>query len=43
MAKEFVHIRRQRSSLFFMLVVPLMQTLIFGFAIEVQIEHIRPF
>jgi ABC transporter DrrB family efflux protein len=38
--KEFFHIRRQRSTIFFMLVVPVMQTLIFGFALETQIEHI---
>lgn len=38
--KEFVHIRRQRSTLFFMLVVPVMQTLIFGYALDTQIEHI---
>ncbi len=40
MAKEFVHIRRQPSTIFFMLVVPAIQTLIFGFAIDTQIEHI---
>ncbi len=40
LVKEFVHIRRQRMTLFFMLVVPVMQTIIFGYAIETQIEHI---
>lgn len=40
MVKEFAHIRRQRSTLFFMLVVPVMQTIIFGYAIVTQIEHI---
>ena len=40
MLKEFSHIRRQPSTLFFMLVVPVMQTIIFGYAIETQIEHI---
>ncbi len=40
MTKEFVHIRRQPSTIFFMLVVPAIQTLIFGFAIDTQIEHI---
>jgi ABC transporter DrrB family efflux protein len=40
MVKESFHIRRQTSTIFFMLVVPSMQTLIFGFAIETQIEHI---
>ena len=38
--KEFAHIRRQPATLFFLLVVPVMQTIIFGFAIDVQIEHI---
>jgi drug efflux transport system permease protein/drug efflux transport system ATP-binding protein len=38
--KEFVHIRRQPATIFFMLVVPVMQTLIFGYAIETQIENI---
>jgi ribosome-dependent ATPase len=38
--KEFSHIRRQPSTLFFMLLVPLMQTLIFGYALNTQIEHI---
>lgn len=38
--KEFVHIRRQRSTLFFMLVVPVMQTIIFGVALDTQVEHI---
>ena len=40
MVKEFSHIRRQPSTLFFMLVVPVMQTIIFGYAIDTQIEHI---
>jgi ABC transporter DrrB family efflux protein len=38
--KEFYHLRRQPSTLFFMLLLPLLQTLIFGFAINVEIEHI---
>jgi ABC transporter DrrB family efflux protein len=38
--KEFLHIRRQPSTIFFMLVVPVIQTIIFGYAIETQIEHI---
>lgn len=38
--KEFVHIHRQPTTLFFMFVVPLMQLVIFGFAIKSQIEHI---
>jgi ribosome-dependent ATPase len=38
--KEFVHIRRQRTTLFFMLVVPVIQTIIFGYAIDTQIENL---
>ena len=38
--KEFSHLRRQPSTLFFMLVVPVLQIVIFGYAIDVQIEHI---
>ena len=38
--KEFLHIRRQPITLFFMLVVPVMQTMIFGYAIDTQIENI---
>jgi len=40
MTKEFSHIRRQPSTLFFMFVVPVMQTIIFGYAIDTQIENI---
>ncbi len=40
LTKEFVHIRRQRTTLFFMLVVPVIQTIIFGFAIDTQIENL---
>lgn len=38
--KEFFHIRRQPTTIFFMLVVPVMQTIIFGYAIDTQIENI---
>lgn len=38
--KEFSHIRREPSTLFFMFVVPIVQTMIFGFAIDTQIENI---
>ncbi|MGE3314995.1 MAG: ABC transporter permease, partial [Planctomycetaceae bacterium] len=38
--KEFSHIRRERSTLFFMFVVPVLQTFIFGYAIDTQIENI---
>src|SRR4029078_12431345 len=40
LAKEFFHIRRQATTIFFMLVIPTLQTLIFGYAIDVKIEHI---
>ena len=38
--KEFSHIRREPSTIFFMLVVPVLQTLIFGYAIQLKVEHI---
>ncbi len=38
--KEFLHLRRQPTTLFFALAIPLVQTIIFGYAIDVQIEHI---
>ncbi|MEZ6092014.1 MAG: ABC transporter permease [Pirellulaceae bacterium] len=38
--KELFHIRRQPVTLFFMFVVPVMQTIIFGYAIDTQIENI---
>ena len=38
--KEFAHIRREPSTLFFMLLIPLLQTVIFGYAIDTKIEHI---
>jgi len=40
LVKEFLHIRRERSTIIFMLVVPVLQTLIFGYAIQQEIEHI---
>ncbi|PQO38127.1 ABC transporter permease [Blastopirellula marina] len=40
LVKEFFHIRRQPTTLFFMLVVPVIQTIIFGYAIDTQIENI---
>ena len=40
LGKEFFHIRRQPTTIFFMLVIPTLQTLIFGYAIDVKIEHI---
>jgi ribosome-dependent ATPase len=38
--KEFCHLRRERSTLFFILLIPVAQLLIFGYAIQTQIEHI---
>lgn len=38
--KEFSHVRREPSTLFFMFIVPVLQTIIFGVAIETQIENI---
>ncbi len=38
--KEFSHIRRQPTTLVFLLVVPVFQTLIFGYAINTQIDDI---
>ena len=38
--KEFLHISRQPSTIFFMLLVPVIQTIIFGYAINTQIENI---
>ncbi|MFO0903533.1 MAG: ABC transporter permease [Pirellulales bacterium] len=38
--KEFFHLRRQPATIFFMLVVPVMQTMVFGYALDTQIEDI---
>lgn len=38
--KEFSHIRREPATIMFMLVVPVMQTIIFGYAIQQEIENI---
>ncbi len=38
--KELSHIRREPATLFFMLVIPLLQTLVFGYAIDTRIEHV---
>ena len=40
LTKEFYHVRRQPSTLFFMLLIPLIQTIIFGYALNTEIEHI---
>jgi ribosome-dependent ATPase len=41
LVKEFTHIRRQPSTLFFALVIPLLQMTIFGYAIDMTIDRIR--
>ncbi|MHB1155635.1 MAG: ABC transporter permease [Phycisphaerales bacterium] len=38
--KEFYHLSRQPATLVFMLVIPVIQTIIFGYAINTQIENI---
>lgn len=38
--KEFAHIRRDRSTIFFTLMIPVLQLMIFGFAIDVTIDNI---
>jgi ABC-type multidrug transport system ATPase subunit/ABC-type multidrug transport system permease subunit len=38
--KEFAHIRRQPTTLVFMLVIPVMQLLIFGYALQTQVWNI---
>ncbi|MEZ6122752.1 MAG: ABC transporter permease [Planctomycetaceae bacterium] len=38
--KEFSHIRREPATLFFTFVVPVLQTIVFGFAINTEIENI---
>lgn len=38
--KEFAHIRRQPTTLFFMFAVPVVQTFIFGVAIQTEVENI---
>jgi len=38
--KEFAHVRRDTSTIFFVLVVPAVQLTVFGYAIDTQIEHI---
>lgn len=38
--KEFAHIRRDPSTLFFMFVIPIIQLAVFGYALDTQIEFI---
>jgi len=40
LTKEFAHIQRERSTLFCMFVVPVVQLLIFGVALDTQVEHL---
>jgi ABC transporter DrrB family efflux protein len=40
LTKEFFHIQRQPTTLLFVFVIPTLQTIIFGYAIDVKIEHI---
>ena len=39
--KEFAHVRRERGTLIFALVIPVVQMMVFGYAIDTKIEHIR--
>jgi len=36
--KELVHVRRERSTLFFLFVIPVLQTILFGYAIRTEVE-----
>jgi len=38
--KELVHVRRERSTLFFLFVIPVLQTVLFGYAIHTEVEHV---
>ncbi|MCA9014669.1 MAG: ABC transporter ATP-binding protein/permease [Planctomycetaceae bacterium] len=40
LVKEFSHVRREPATLLFVFAVPVLQTIIFGFAIDTQIENI---
>ncbi len=40
LTKEFAHIRRDRTTIFFMFMVPVIQLIIFGVAIDVTIDNI---
>lgn len=39
--KELAHIRRERGTLFFAFVIPVLQLTIFGYAIDTSVENIR--
>ncbi|MEZ6014147.1 MAG: ABC transporter permease [Planctomycetota bacterium] len=38
--KELTHVRREPATLFFMFIIPIVQTIIFGYAIQTKIEHV---
>ena len=38
--KELVHVRRERSTLFFLFVIPVLQTVLFGYAINTEVEDV---
>ena len=38
--KELVHVRRERSTLFFLFVIPVLQTVLFGYAIRTEVEDV---
>ncbi len=40
LVKEFSHVRREPATLLFVFAVPVLQTIIFGYAIDTQIENI---
>ncbi len=38
--KEFVHVLRDRRTLMIMLLIPVMQLMLFGYAVETQVDHL---
>lgn len=38
--KEFVHVFRDRRTLIIMLIIPVMQLMLFGYAVETQVDHL---
>lgn len=39
--KELIHVRRDPAALVFMFLIPVIQTILFGFALDTQVEHIE--
>jgi len=39
--KEFIHVRRDPAALVFMFLIPVLQTVLFGYALDTQVEHIE--